>query len=281
MNILSLYRHLPIRVRDSVKYSYFIISILATILAISGLSLKDLGETTISCNIFYTIIFFIVVFSVIYILLGFIFKKSITLSVGGNIVEISHGDIFESSGLRVIGCDANFNTKVDDIVISKKSLHGKLILEHGIENDIIQAIQNEAKRLSLKKTDEGKYDFPLGSIIPYESATDGQIYLLLSMTKLDSSYKAHTDLSTYESTLIEMWKQIDRIYSGRDIVLPLLGDGITRFNDGPVVSSELLRCMLCTLYVSRIVFKAKLNILLYNTDFPLYEYKNILHSIPK
>ena len=65
----------------------------------------------------------------------------------------------------MIGCDTHFSTRVDDVVISKKSLHGQLILEHGDKDEIEVAITTEANKLGLQRDDNGLYDFPLGTII--------------------------------------------------------------------------------------------------------------------
>ena len=48
-----------------------------------------------------------------------------------------------------------------------------------------------------------------------------------------------------------MWREIRRVYANKKIAIPLLGSGITSFDDLPTKSEQdLLRCMLCTLRAS-------------------------------
>ena len=59
---------------------------------------------------------------------------------------------------------------------------------------------------------------------------DGQdaSYLMVAMTALNENWEAHTNMAQYEHTLMEMWKEISRVYARNDIVLPLMGSGIQR-----------------------------------------------------
>ncbi len=144
------------------------------------------------------------------------------------------------------------------------------------------AIEAEAKRLGLQKNNEGLYDFPLGSIVRYDSSVDNHTYLMLAMTELNANHESHTNMAKFEYMLMNMWKEIDRVYAGNDIALPLLGTGISRFDDGPKEKESLLRCMLCTLNSSGVSLNSKVSILLYgNEDIPLYEFKDIFHTIPR
>lgn len=89
-------------------------------------------------------------------------------------MEIFCGDIFSTTGMKVIACDTHFDTRVDDIVVSKRSLHGQLILNHRNVNEIKKAVEDAAGRMELLKNKDGLYDFPLGTIIRYDSSVDKQ-----------------------------------------------------------------------------------------------------------
>ena len=74
-----------------------------------------------------------------------------------------------------------------------------------------------------------------------------------------------------------MWQEIGRVYSGKSIYLPILGDGITRF-DGvseKPAAAELLKCMLCTLKTNNVQLKAPVTILIYDriNEINLYNLK--------
>lgn len=135
----------------------------------------------------------------------------------------------------------------------------------------------------MEKDSKGLYDFPLGTIIRYNSSVDNHTYLLLAMIKLNNQYEAHTNMAEFENTLMKMWKEINRVYASHDVALPLLGTGIVRFDDGLKEKESLLRCMLCTLNSSGVNFNSKVKIIIYgnNKDISLYEYKDLFYSIQR
>ncbi len=220
---------------------------------------------------------------IIYVIIGQIFKESVSIQIRKTSILINCGNIFSASGLRVIGCDTHFDTRIDDVVISKTSLHGQLFLEHGRKSEIEMVVEKEAIRLGLQKDNNGLYDFPLGTIIRYDSSIDNHTYLMLAMTKLDSQYETHTNMAQFELMLMKMWKEIDRVYARYDVALPVLGTGISRFDDGPKNKDELLRCMLCTLNSSGVTLKSKVEILIFGNvnEISLYEYKDMFRSISR
>lgn len=274
------YGSLSSRVKTSVAWSAAIVGLISTVMSVAGVTLdKWNGNVWIDVGIVaasYVGFFFIVFFAI-----GRIFKDSVSLVVSQTPVSISCGDIFDTPGWRVIGCDTHFNTRVDDVVISKRSLHGRLVLEHGKKWEIVAAVEKAARRLGLPPDDSGLYDFPLGSIVRYDSSVDNETYLLVAMAELDDNYESHTNMAKFEQMLMTMWREIGRVYASHDIVLPLLGAGITRFDGGPKNREMLLRCMLCTLSGSGVLLNADISVVLYEDarDIPLYEYKDMFKSL--
>ena len=279
--IFDKYNNLPKQIRDSIIIAATIVGGLSTILSILGFSLGDMGVSNIWLRMGIVIILYLLLCLIIYVIIGQVFKESVSIQIRKTSVLINCGNIFSASGLRVIGCDTHFDTRVDDVVISKTSLHGQLFLEHGIKSEIESAVKNEAIRLGLQKNDDGLYDFPLGTIIRYDSSVDNHTYLMLAMTKLNSQYEAHTDMAQFELMLMKMWREIDRVYAKCDVAFPILGTGISRFDDGPKDRDELLRCMLCTLNSSGVTLKSKVEILIFGdaAEISLYEYKDMFRSI--
>lgn len=275
------YNNLPKKVRDSIIISATLVGAISTILSILGISFGDTAISNIWYRLGIVVCLYLVLVLIVYFFIGMCFNKSVIIQIRNTSVLINCGDIFSASGLRVIGCDTHFDTRVDDVVISKTSLHGQLILKHGNKSEIKKAIEKEALRLRLQKNNNGLYDFPLGTIIRYESSIDNHTYLLLAMAKLDSQHEAHTNMAQFELMLMKMWKEIDRVYAKYDVSLPILGTGISRFDDGPKGKDELLRCMLCTLNSSGVTLKSKVEILIFGdtNEFSLYEYKDMFRSI--
>lgn len=279
--IYKWYTGLSKRVRDSVIISATLVGTIATILSILGISLGDWQGSNFFIRIGVVIGIFLLLYMISYIIIGNIFSESVKLTIRNTSVSIECGDIFNASGLRVIGCDTHFSTIVDDVIISKKSLHGQLILEQGDKDEIEAAITTEANKLGLQKDSNGLYDFPLGTIIRYDSSVDNNTYLMLAMTELNEQHEAHTNMAKFELMLMKMWKEISRVYALNNVALPLLGTGIPRFDDGPKGKEDLLRCMLCTLNSSGVTLKSKVKILIYGDakDIPLYEYKDMFYTI--
>ena len=276
--LYAVYSKLSKQFRDSLYMSITAVGVISTVMSILGVSLDEWTNSiwrSIGCVLAGAIIIFVL----IYILIGRIFKD-VRLTIRRTPVSISVGDIFETSGWKVIGCDNHFDLRVDDVIISKKSLHGQLVLNHASIDELTAVIKSEAEKLEIPCDELGLYTFPLGTIVPYESSVDGEKYLLLAMTELNNRHEAHTNMAQYEQMLMRMWKEVDRVYAMNDIVLPLLGTGMPRFDDGPKENSSLLRCMLCTLNSSGVSLKAKVKIVLYGDtkNYKLYEYKDMFNE---
>ncbi|MCI9082634.1 MAG: hypothetical protein HFI70_10100 [Lachnospiraceae bacterium] len=275
------------RLKDSLTIAFEIIGGIATVFTIFGVSVSTVFPLpkvnwVIKIEIYIFIVAFIYAFFVfaIWTIIGRKYKDSITFQIGRNTVTVKPGDIFKTSGWRVIPMDTTFSIDADDKVISKNSLHGKLVLEHGNADEIKKVVKSEAERRGFQE-DNGIYRFPFGAVIPYVcKEKDGQdaSYLMVAMTALNENWEAHTNMAQYEHTLMEMWKEISRVYARNDIVLPLMGSGITRFDDNQDDPGSFLRCMLCTLNTSKLHLNSKITVLIYDdgkTNIPLYEYKEL------
>jgi len=275
------YNNLPKRVRDSAQISVVIVGFISTVLSILGISLGDWNGSSILIRVCVVIASAVIIFFLSFSIIGRVFREQINLVIRKTPICICGGDIFSTVGWRVIGCDSHFDTRVDDVVIAKKSLHGQLILSHANKEEIESVVGSEAQRLQISKDENGQYRFPLGTIIPYKSSVDNQMYLLLAMTELNSQYEAHINMAEYEQMLMKMWKEINRVYAMNDIVLPVLGTGIPRFDDGPKDNDALLRCMLCTLNSSGVSLKSKVKVVLFGKEkeLPLYEYRDMFREI--
>lgn len=281
--IWKWYSNLPNRIRTSVTIALSLVGFIATIMTIAGVSVNGCVQNIWASFLIVAAMIVLISF-ITYKIIGVIYEKAVSFDIRSMPVDITVGDIFNAEGFKVIGCDTHFDTRVDDTIISKKSLHGQLILEHGDVDDVKAAIENKAQLLKLKANNEGLYDFPLGTVIRYDSKKDNQTYLMLALTEIrkeNGQYKAYTSMHKFEETLHRMWEEIDGLYVYNDISLPLLGTGISRFEGGGKNRESLLRCMLCTLNSSGIEFNSKIRIVIYGDakDIPLFEFKDMFKSI--
>ena len=203
-------------------------------------------------------------------------RYSRTLHINNSTLEIRVGDIFsiEEEGLKVIAFNEYFDTIVDDKLISKSSLNGQFIdrfvddvksLDTLIEQDhslIGEKLTNPNSSRKIGK----KEKYKLGSIIPYEK--ENQTFLLTAFSHFDDSNRAYLSMPDYLKFLISFWDSVDKVYSGRSIILPLFGSGITRFTKGyrDAQDKELLDIIIWTFKISRIKFTypAKVIILIYD-----------------
>ena len=279
-HIWKLYNNLSKRKKTSIYGSFMLIGAISTLMSVIGISLSDLTKD-IWLSLLIVVAAFVLIAFIVYIAIEYIFRESMSLVVRNTDVSISCGNIFECDAWRVIGCDTCFNTRVDDIVISRKSLHGQLIIDHGNVVEIKSAIEREAQKLKLNVDSNGQYNFPLGTIIRYDSSVDKHTYLMLAMTELNEKYESHTNMAKFETMLMKMWAEISRVYASHDVVLPVLGTGISRFDDGPKDKGSLLRCMLCTLNSSGVTFNSKVKVVIFGNadDIQLYEYRDMFNSL--
>ena len=68
--------------------------------------------------------------------------------------------------------------------------------------------------------------------------------------------------------MLNFWNEIDRVYAGRTVALPVLGSGITRFKNYERISDqELLELIIWTFKISRIQFSypSKVKIIVFNS----------------
>lgn len=187
------------------------------------------------------------------------FTKKVSLFINNSNVDISFGDIFKEGGdgvLKVIAFNEYFDTKVDEKIISSNSLNGKFINRYNDKiKEIERAISNDPllKNRIVSKNENRLYGkkikFQLGTVVPYKN------FLLVAFSHFDENNRAYLSMTDLLSCLIELWNEIDRVYAGRTVILPLLGSGITRLKEmGDVTEQDLLEILLWSFKISRIKF---------------------------
>jgi hypothetical protein len=266
----------PTRWKDSFALGFAILASVETIFAVSAISLDCIWG---AYNWIIKLLLLFAVFLLI-VVIAFIFKyhrakKGISFNIRNIKVNIRQGDIFKVDGWKVIPFNEYFDTTVNEIIITKNSLNGTFINDY-VEN------KDELKNIIANETDDdteykrtkknGKDRFQLGRIIRYKD------YLLLAFSHFDNN-QAHLTQKDYEHCLRVMWKEISRTYSNTPVFIPLLGSGITRFEEGhQPKNTDLLKCMLCTLRTSNTNIKQPITILLTEEimqEINIYEMKGV------
>ncbi|MGY5341091.1 macro domain-containing protein [Paenibacillus glucanolyticus] len=180
----------------------------------------------------------------------------VEIAVDGSKVIVKLGNLFEETGYKVIGFNEYFDTIVDENLISENSLNGIYI--NNFVDDINQLDRlieaNEKLKDKIVEKNERriigkKNKYRLGSIIRNND------YLLTAFSKFDADNRAYLYMNDYINFLLNFWNEIDIIYSGKSVSIPLMGTGITRFKEyGNITDQELLELLIWSFKISRIKF---------------------------
>lgn len=242
-----------------------------------------------NCQTIGTAIIFIATLIGIFLLMWLKANKlqEVQLHINSSKVNIKIGDIFLQDDLKVIGVNNFYDTIADDKIIAKNSLHGKFLnlvengtvgdsasLENAIASDEILKQFVECKEVKTRKRGR-KTRYHLGSILEYHS------FILTAFAKFDDQNKACLSAKEYTEFLISFWKNIDTVYAGRTINIPLMGAGITRFSDGKPSKQELLETMLWTLKISgfHITYpQSRINFIIHEDDAEEIDFYHIQHN---
>ena len=222
-------------------------------------------------------------------------RKHAVKMINNTIVRIAEGDIFELlernpdkriGELSVIGANDFYDTLVDDRIVARKTLHGQYIerirkagklkqLESTIEQDALLNKPEHCQCVPGRQAGR-KVRYPLGCVVEFEN------YVLTAFTKFDEDNKAYLSAEEYVGFWMRFWKNIDEIYAGRTLNIPLMGAGITRFRDGKPSKQELLEVMLWTLKISgfhNTYSDGKINIVIYRSDVKDIDFYHIQHNL--
>lgn len=194
--------------------------------------------------------------------------KRVELSINNSVFEIKEGDIFEESSLKVIGFNEYFDTKVDNKIISDKTLNGIYIkkcvddllkLDLDIEKD--KHLGKNKDSINANRVEGKKQKYILGSIFKNEK------YLLTAFSKFDDDNRAYLLMKDYIDFLIKFWDEIDIIYNGESVSIPLMGSGITRFKEYSLSDQELLELLIWSFKISRnkFTYPSKVSIIIHSS----------------
>lgn len=214
----------------------------------------------------------LVLISIIYILfylLKSILLKEIKLDIDGSEIEIRKGDIFKfpRNIYKVIAFNEFFDTEVDDKIISRNSLNGQYLNKFYTETSELDDKITQDQRMKFR-IDEKDVKRPLGGKnIRYRlgSVYKDQDFFLIAFSKFDDENKANLKLHEYANCLINFWNEVNSLYAQQEVVVPLLGSGITRHKDFDATPHQLLEVMLWTFKISKVKFRepSKVTILLH------------------
>jgi hypothetical protein len=230
-----------------------ILTIISVFFTLSSIFLNISNEYKIAVAI--TVV---CVFLIIYILLWIRANllQTMKLNINNSTVEVKIGDIFLENELKVIAFNEYFDTQVNNVIISERTLNGMYIenvLKDATELDVLIESDERLKDKIVDKNQnrkQGKKNkYQLGAIFKNDD------YLLTAFSKFDTDNRAFLYMNDYVNFLLNFWNEIDIVYSGRSISIPLLGSGITRFKEyNMITDQELLELLIWSFKISRIKF---------------------------
>lgn len=178
------------------------------------------------------------------------------LVINNSTVNIKVGDIFEEVDLKVIAFNEYFDTQVDNRIISDKTINGIFIKNVVSDCESLDNLINENSHLkdmileSNVAREKGKRNrYKLGTILELDN------YLITAFSKFDNDNRAYLNMNDYVNFLLNFWNEVDIVYCGRSISIPLFGSGITRIKEYNVITDqELLELLVWSFKVSKIKF---------------------------
>ncbi|POR00578.1 hypothetical protein AU468_09535 [Alkalispirochaeta sphaeroplastigenens] len=183
-------------------------------------------------------------------------QSKAALVINNSDLIMKTGNIFEEDGLKVIAFNEYFDTLVDNRIISENSLNGAYIkqkvkdikkLDHLM--DIDSHLSENVIDINDSRTSGKKKKYKLGTVFQNDD------YLLTAFTKFDTANRACLNMNEFVNFLLNFWNEIDMIYAGRSVVIPLLGSGITRLKEyNTITEQELLELLIWSFRLSRIKF---------------------------
>lgn len=195
--------------------------------------------------------------------------RNIDIDIESSTVTIKEGDLFSEDGFKVISFNEYFDTKVDEKIISSKSLNGEFLKKHlsCSINELDQRISNyrfeesELKGENLTRVDGKLQRYTPGTIYVHDD------FLLTAFAKFDEQNRAWLTMPDYLEFLLNFWDKVNKIYAQKSVSVPIFGSGITRIKEHKNISDEeLLKIMLWTFRISEMRFKypAKLTVIIHS-----------------
>lgn len=203
------------------------------------------------------------------------------LKINNTEIIVKFGDLFQEDGLKTISFNEYFDSKVDDVLISSKSINGKFLQRQDVDvtevdKTILDDIhcreniiaKNEAKKMGKQNR------YRLGTCVKYND------YILTAFAKFDDKNRAYLNMDEFFIFLLNYWCEVNRLYNNQNIILPLLGTGITRLNNGNSISYQnILEILLSTFAYSHMSFSHTCKIILViseelKSEINLYDLKS-------
>lgn len=172
-------------------------------------------------------------------------RKRVTIKGTNYQISVEYGDLFKQENCKkVISFDECFSTSIGDLPseVKESSICGQY-LKMNPTPDIKSLIEKADLSPAKGKTRfQSRERYESGKVLP-----NGE-YLLLAFARLDKDglgrFFARDE---YLECLSVLWKELDKYYGQEDVCIPILGSGLTRFEESSGASipqQELLNIII-------------------------------------
>lgn len=175
-------------------------------------------------------------------------------------IEIKMGDIFDVNGSIVVGVNNSFDTTVNEVLVSSKSLDGKFISKFydnatHIDSDIKKALTGVAVKIKRTSKVNGKREiYPIGTVAMLRARS--KTAYLLAISEFNEDGVATSTFENLQVSIASLWNFIATKGSLEDITIPVLGTGHARIkNKREEIIREIVRSFLAALSEKRFTNK--------------------------
>lgn len=231
-----------------------------------------LEEYALEINIIVNrVVSFVIVWGIVAIVykMYLLLRNKISIKGKNYKVTVEYGNILKMKNCKkVISFDECFSTHVGNAPsdIKETSICGQYLITNTSLNIPLLLSKAQIKPLKTKSKYQSKERYESGRILP--NGDD----LLLAFAKLDKDGLGRFfSRDEYLQCLSLLWEEIDKYYGQKDVCIPILGAGLTRFDGGSGASisqQELLDMMIWSYKLSSHKIKSpyKLRIICKRTE---------------
>lgn len=189
-------------------------------------------------------------FLIVWVIVAIMYKVHLCLrnkvSIKGNNYKITveYNDLFKTKKCKkVIDFDECYSTHVgsNPADIKRTSICGQYLTANPNLNIQSLISGSQLRPLNSKSKYHNKERYESGRIVP--NGND----LLMAFAKLDKNGLGRLSRDEYLKCLSVLWEEINTYYEQKDVCIPILGGGLTRFDGGSGASisqQELLDMMI-------------------------------------
>lgn len=191
----------------------------------------------IQCSLLILLAFAFIIAIGLFFINGYFFegflKKSIVLKIHATNIIIKFGDLFKQDGWKAIAVNDFFDSEVDDMHVSAKSLHG-IVLNKFWKNNITNWDQQvSASLIDIKSL--GNISKKTGKSAQHKIGTtaitkiNNECFLCVALSKTNTyNLQASTNPAELYQAIIGLLKKSREVCAWDPLNIPLLGSGLAR-----------------------------------------------------